>query len=176
MLVVASSAVAGLPTGLVWWLLAPLPMIEKRGDGLYRAGGEGDESAVAADGWFAVLGLGAGVLTAVVVYLLTRPSRLAPLFGLATGGALGAVVAWQVGSALGPSALETTARGRPVGSTFDGPLDVSAAGVLLAWPLAAVITFFALAAGADAGEASPPEVIDRSDGVSPDAGSPLAPR
>ncbi len=62
------SALAGLPVGLVWWLVAPLPRIAKRADGLYRAGGEGNEAAIAADGWFAVLAVVAGVVTALVVY------------------------------------------------------------------------------------------------------------
>jgi hypothetical protein len=48
-LVAVSSMLAGLPVGVVWWLLAPLPQVVKRSDGIYRAG-EGDESSVAADG------------------------------------------------------------------------------------------------------------------------------
>ena len=146
------SALAGLPVGLVWWLVAPLPRIAKRADGLYRAGGEGNEAAIAADGWFAVLAVLAGVVTALVVYLMSRPGRVAPLVGLAVGGLLGAVVAWRFGVLLGPGPIESTARGLEVGARFDGPLDVSALGVLLAWPLAAVITYFAVSAGSETGD------------------------
>ena len=95
--VVVLSALAGLPVGLLWRAVAPLPRIIKRADGLYRAGGEGNEAAIAADGWFALLALLAGVLIALVVYLRTRPGRVVPLFALAAGGLLGAVVAWRVG-------------------------------------------------------------------------------
>jgi hypothetical protein len=125
--------------------------VVKRADGLYRAGGESDESAVAADGWFAVLALVTGIVVALVVYLRSRPGRVGPLVGLAIGGAVGAVVAWRTGVLLGPGPLVETAKGLPAGTTFHGPLDVSALGVLLAWPMAAVITYFAVAAGAETG-------------------------
>ncbi len=148
----AASAVAGVPFGIVWWWLAPLSPVEKRADGVYRAGGEADEAAVAADGWFAVLALGVGIAVALVVYLRTRPGRVGPLLSLVTGGLLGSLVAWQVGHLLGPEALEATARGLEVGARFSAPLDLSAYAVLLGWPIGAVITYFAVSAGADAGE------------------------
>lgn len=141
-----------MPVGVVWWLVAPLTLVQKRADGLFRAGGEVDESAVAADGWFAVLALATGILVALVVYLRTRPGRVGPLLALAGGGVLGAVVAWRTGALLGPGDLEATARSLPVGARFDAPLDVSAYGVLLAWPMGAVITYFAVAAGAETSE------------------------
>jgi hypothetical protein len=91
----------------------------------------------------------AGVLVALVVYLRTRPGRLGPLLGLVVGGVLGSVVAWRTGAMLGPDSLLSTAAGLKVGARFEGPLDLSAYGVLLAWPLGAVITYFAVAAGAE---------------------------
>ncbi len=159
------SALAGLPVGLLWYAVAPLARIIKRADGLYRAGGEGNEAAIAADGWFAFLTLLAGVLIALAVYLRTRPGRVVPLLALAAGGLLGAAVAWRVGVLLGPGPIEETARGLAVGTRFDAPLDVSALGVLLAWPMGAVITYFAVSAGADAGELAPDDdaAVSRSD-------------
>jgi len=165
--VVGWSALAGLPVGLVWWLVTPLPRIAKRADGLYRAGGEGNEAAIAADGWFAVLAVIAGVVTALVVFVMSRPARVPPLIGLAVGGLLGAVVAWRFGVLLGPGDINSTARGFEVGARFDGPLDVSALGVLLAWPLAAVITYFAVSAGSEAGD----PLAGRDDGSSSDGSS-----
>ena len=162
---------AGLPVGVVWWLLAPLPQVMKRADGIYRTG-EGDESSVAADGWFALTALVAGVLVALVVYLRTRPARLGPLLGLVVGGGLGAVVAWRTGALLGPGSLVSTAAGLKVGARFEGPLDLSAYGVLLAWPLGAVITYFAVAAGAEV-TADEPDVEPLSPA---DPGAPSEPR
>ncbi len=186
-LVVAASALAGLPVGLVWWLVAPLPPIVKRAGGLFRGGGEGNEAAIAADGWFVALALAAGIVTALVVYLCTRPGRVGPLLGLAVGGVLGAVVAWRFGALLGPGPIEATAAGLPAGSSFDGPLTVSAYGVLLGWPMAAVITYFAVAAGAESSEpratavaghdssAEPPARGDRPDAADETSAPPTSP-
>jgi hypothetical protein len=173
------SALAGLPVGVVWWLVAPLVEVQKRADGLYRVSGEGDESVIAADGWFALLTVVAGILVALTVYVRTRPGRVGPLVAVVVGGFAGAVVAWQVGHLLGPGSLEATARGLAAGTRFQGPLDVSAYGVLLAWPMAAVITYFAIAAGAETGDHEPaPEVVDLTRGaeVSPGAAEPSGPR
>ena len=176
-LVVVCSVLVALPVGLVWWLLAPLTLVEKRSDGLYRVGGEGDESAVAADGWFAAITVVAGILVALVVYLRTRPGRVVPLVALVVGGVLGSLTAWQLGHLLGPGALRATAAGLPRGATFHGPLAVSAYGVLMAWPMAAVITYFAVAAGAEAGDHEQPHPTDADarEDVSPGAAEPSGP-
>ena len=177
-LVVVCSVLVAVPVGVTWWLLAPLTLVEKRSDGLYRVGGEGDETAVAADGWFAAITLVAGIVVALVVYLRTRPGRVVPLVALVVGGVLGSLAAWQLGHLLGPGSLQATAAGRPRGATFHGPLDVSAYGVLMAWPMAAVITYFAVAAGAETGdhEQPPEQGPDDRDAVSPGAAEQSGPR
>lgn len=135
-----------------------------------------NESNIAADGWFAVTALVAGILVALVVYLRTRPGRVVPLLALAVGGGLGAVVAWRTGVLLGPAAAESRAKGLAVGTRFDGPLELSALGVLLAWPMGAVITYFAVAAGAetsDAVGAADPQTNPELDAGEPDAVTPV---
>lgn len=183
-LVALCSVLVALPVGVLWWVVAPLSLVLKRSDGLYRAGGEGDEAAVAADGWFAAVTLVTGIVVALVVYLRSRPGRVVPLVALVVGGLLGSVTAWQLGHLLGPGSIEATAAGLRTGATFRGPLDVSAYGVLLAWPMAAVITYFAVAAGAESGEREQPDAISEEqppagahdDAVSPDAGGRSGPR
>jgi hypothetical protein len=172
-LVVVGSAVAGIPVGIVWWLVAPLVPIVKRADGLYRVG-ESNESAVAADGWLAILGVAAGIAVALVVYLASRPGRVGPLLALAGGGVLGAVVAWRTGHLLGPGELVSSARSLPVGGRLSAPLDVSAYGVLLTWPMAAVITYFAVAAGAESGTSGDTEAVAEAHPVGAGA-SPVTP-
>ena len=162
-LVVVCSVLVALPVGLAWWLLAPLTLVEKRSDGLYRVGGEGDETAVAADGWFAAITLVAGIVVALVVYLRTRPGRVVPLRRpWPSAGCSGRSRPGSSGHLLGPGSLQATAAGRPKGATFHGPLDVSAYGVLMAWPMAAVITYFAVAAGAETGDHEQPPDAGRS--------------
>jgi hypothetical protein len=146
------SALAGLPVGLAWWLLAPAARLEKRSEGVFLVRATA-ETAVAADGWFAVCGLVAGTVVAVAAAVLVRDQRLWVLAGLALGGILGSVVAWRLGVVLGPTPVETTAAGVREGARFDGPLGVSALGVLMTWSMAAVAVFFAAVAGLDAGAA-----------------------
>lgn len=143
--------------GILWRLIAPLGVVEVRADGLYRAGGEGDEASIAASGWFLLLGLAVGIVVAALVYLRWRPLDFSMLLGLALGGLLGSVIAWRLGVLLGPDSLDTTARGLKVGSRIDGPLTLPLLGALVAWPLASVIATFGLVAGTsdDAPEPDP---------------------
>jgi DivIVA domain-containing protein len=138
-------AAAGLPTGLVWFLLAPLPRLVVRSNGIFFAS-EG-ETAIAADGWFAVCAATAGLVSALVVFAVIRRARLGALVGLTVGSLLGVLVAWRLGVLLGPAPAREAAKGLAVGTRFDGPLKVSARGVLLVWPLVAVVAYFALTAG-----------------------------
>ena len=147
-LVLLACVVAGAVVGVVWELLTPLPQFQVMGDRILLPGAE-DETAVAADGWFAVCTAVAGVVSAVAVFGQFREARLSVLAGLTLGSLLAAVVAWRVGVALGPDSVRAEAAGLSDGETFSGPLELSALGVLLTWPLTAVITYFALAAGID---------------------------
>jgi hypothetical protein len=147
LLVGLGCAVAGVVVGVVWRVVVPLAELKKTASGVLQVGGA--ETEVAADGWFAVCAALAGVLAAVAAALLLRSGRLGALVGLAAGGLVGAVVAWRVGLLLSPPEIAAAAKVARVGDTFEGPLRMSAYGVLLAWPTAAVITFFAVVAGLD---------------------------
>ena len=147
LLVVLGCAVGGVLVGVVWRLVVPLAVLEKDATGVLQVGGA--ETEVAADGWFAVCAALAGVLAAVAAALLLRSGRLGAVVGLTLGGLVGALVAWRVGLLLSPPEITASAKEARVGDTFEGPLRMSAYGVLLAWPMAAVITFFAIVAGLD---------------------------
>lgn len=138
--------VAGIPTALVWWLLAPVPLLVVRGDGVFLAQAE-TETAVAADGWFALCTATAGLVAALVVFARIRRARVGALLGLTVGGLAAALLTWRLGVLLGPDSIRSTARGLADGTRFDGPLELSARGVLLAWPLVSVVAYFALIAG-----------------------------
>jgi len=136
---------AGVPTGVIWWLLAPEPRLVVRAEGIFFAGES--ESAVAADGWFAICAATAGLVAAVAVFALTRRARVGALLGLAAGGVGASLLAWWLGGVLGPAGVREAAAGLAVGARFDGPLRISARGVLLIWPLVSVVAYFALTAG-----------------------------
>jgi hypothetical protein len=150
-LVVGACVLAASPLlGVVWWLVAPLPVYRVFGDA-YGPTSEG-EAAVAADGWFAVCAATAGLSAALLVFGKVRRTRLGALLGLAVGGLLGAVVTWQVGELLGPGEAAETARRLADGTVFEGPLELGAKGVLFAWPMVSVIAYFGLTAGLEPSE------------------------
>jgi len=141
--------VLGIAAGVLWWLLAPLPEFQLvDGQPVPRSTLE-DETAVAADGWFAVCAAVGGFLSAVLVFFWVRTVRIAALAGLTMGGLVASVVAWRLGVALGPDSLAVQVSGLGNSAVLHGPLHVSAAGVLLVWSLASVVVYFALAAGVE---------------------------
>jgi imidazolonepropionase-like amidohydrolase len=141
-IVLLASLPLGALMGLIWERVAPKAHWMVQGGG--AALGELEQTAfVAADGWFAVLGAATGLLCGAIAFVLFRDrSRMLPV-GLAAGGILGSLIAWQVGQALGPGPIDSHS-GAPDGSTFDGPLDLRAHGVLLSWPLAALLAVLVL--------------------------------
>lgn len=139
---------AAVPTGVAWWLLAPLPRLQVAASGVLVAGGD-SEAFIAADAWFAICTATAGVVCAFLAFIAWRGVSPAVLAGLAVGGSLGALAAWRIGAFLGPPPVDVQAQARSVGALFDGPLELSALGVLVAWPLASVIVYFSLVAGLD---------------------------
>ena len=156
--------VAGLVVGFIWDLVAPLPRFRLESGRVLLAVAE-DETAVAADGWFAVCSAVAGILSAVVVFARVRAARLAALGALTLGGLLAALVAWRVGVALGPDPVTEQVQGLRDGARLDGPLRLGALGVLLAWPLASIVTYFALATGLEPSRPRPAPAR----GVTPDS-------
>lgn len=147
-LTVLGCLVAGALMGVLWSRLAPTAPLR-----LTDAGAVLDEAAsgslIADDGWFAVLGVGLGLVTAVLGWLRWRHRVLAVGTGLAVGSLLGGLLAWRVGGWLGPAPLHVQAAGAQVGAVLHMPLTIRATAVLLVWPITGLITLFALVAGAE---------------------------
>ncbi|PKW07225.1 hypothetical protein SAMN05428944_5709 [Streptomyces sp. 1222.5] len=148
--ITVAMTVCGLLLGLLWWWLAPhVPLVgDESGGGwvVYLKDSEGEQAA-GVDGTFTLLGLGLGLVSAVVVFLLRRRGGVPLVVALGLGGLLGSLVAWRLGVWLGPTS-DVLAHAKAVGKgvTFPAPLKLSAKGALLAWPLAAVLVHLGLTA------------------------------
>lgn len=153
--VLAASSVAGVALGVAWWLVAPVARFEERAGTVVQLG-QGSETAVAADGWFAVCAAVVGVIAGLLAALLVRRDRLVALLSLTAGGVLGSVLAWQLGELLGQAPVEARPGALEDGARVVGPLRLSALGVLLTWPMTAVMVFFGAVAGLDAADHGDP--------------------
>lgn len=136
--------VCGLALGALWLWLAPRVPLVSDGSAIYLKDSEG-EQAIGADGWFTLLGLGMGVLTAAGVYFWRRTGGIVLVVALAVGGLLASVLAWRLGVHFGPP-QNVVAHAKQLGANkvFSAPLQLNAKGALLAWPIASMAAFLGL--------------------------------
>jgi hypothetical protein len=134
-------AVLGVPVGLLWVAAAPRTTYLIAGGRALLADPE-TQTLIAADGWFAVLTAVAGLLCGVAGYILAgRLGELSLLPGLAAGGIAAAIASWRLGHLIGAPAFHHLLRTARDGTAAKGVLDLHAVGVVVAWPLAAVVAF-----------------------------------
>lgn len=141
----------GAPAGLVWSAVAPRPKLLLTSDSPVYANPE-PQAPIAADGWFAVITAVTAVLCGVLVFLVTRrrlydrAHEVASLLGLALGGLGGSMVAWGTGWAVAFATYRERIRTHAAGTEVMGNLQLHAPGVIVVWPLLAVVVFTALLA------------------------------
>ncbi|MDF6021677.1 ABC transporter permease [Streptomyces sp. JH34] len=146
-LTAAVLTVAGVLLGLLWVWLAPRVPLVSDDTAVFLKNSEGEE-AIGADGTFVLLALAFGLVSAAAVFLLRRRGGIPLVVGLALGGLLGSLLAWGLGTWLGPTS-DVVAHAKEVGKgvTFDAPLKLHAVGAaVLAWPIAAMIVHLGLTA------------------------------
>ncbi|WP_233219662.1 DUF2567 domain-containing protein [Micromonospora sp. RP3T] len=119
----------GVPLGLLWAWAAPGTPVRQTPDGAVYAVPQ-PEQPIAADGWFSLLALGFGVLSAITLWVLLRRRRgPVGLLAVTLGGLGAAVVAWQVGRRIGLGTFERLLDTAPPGTDFTKPADLRAGGV-----------------------------------------------
>ena len=161
-------ALLGLAAGPIWRLISPREHYVKYGGEAIPDG----STPIAIDGRFAVIGVVLGLACAVIAYLLAgRLSEIPLAVGLAAGGVVGAVIAWQVGNMPGRAAFEHAAHRAADGIALTGPPDLQAQGVLLIWPLVAVVIFGLLDA-ADFAKRAPRSELPAGDAGEDGVGEP----
>lgn len=138
---VLALAVLGAVGGVVWHLIAPRTELVFSG-GVANFVGPSPAQPVAADGWFAVLALVAGIVTGSLAQTFLRRWMPGAVVGLAVGATLASVVMWRVGHWFGAAAYAAAVHAVHDGEHLYAPLDIRAKGVLLLWPLAATLTVF----------------------------------
>jgi hypothetical protein len=145
-LILVAVTLAGVALGMLWLWLAPRVPLVSNAEGVFLKDTEG-EAAIGADGTFLLLAVGLGALSAAAVFLFRRNGGIALVVALAVGGLLASLLGWGIGVWFGPP-QDVVAHAREVGEgvTFDAYLELRAKGVLLAWPVAAMLVHLGLTA------------------------------
>ncbi|MBL7256595.1 hypothetical protein [Paractinoplanes lichenicola] len=139
--------VLGGPLGLLWRALAPSVPVIDAGQGGVVINDPSPEEFVAADGWFTLLGLGFGLLVALLAWFVLRRDRGPFLLLSVVLGTLGAgwLVAPRVGELMGRADYESWIETAQQGATYMAPPEVHSLGPTLvpAFAAAVVLTLMA---------------------------------
>jgi hypothetical protein len=152
------ASLVGLGVGLLWLAVAPRVEIVRVEQGFVYADSE-PEQAVAADGWFALLGLAAGLVIAVIAWSVLRRHRgLFLLVAMVLGSLVGAWLGWWFAVWLDADAFRALAASAQVGDHLGAPLSLGmtgldhdrlwppkVTGVVLAQPLMVAIAYTTIA-------------------------------
>jgi hypothetical protein len=134
-------AVAGVPAGVLWWLLAPRADFRITDTGPEPIGTISDELLVADDAVLALVLIVTGLVAGLATWFLSRRRGVAAVLALAVGASLTAVLAWQVGELLG--AGPTRAQLTEVGARVTTALRLGSVAVLAVAPFAALLAYLA---------------------------------
>ncbi|MBF8188695.1 hypothetical protein ITP53_23780 [Nonomuraea sp. K274] len=137
---VLTLATLGVAAGLVWSGLSPRAPYQVTEQGPVLAD-LSTQALIAADGWFAVITGGLGLLCGGVAWFAARRWMLPVLLGLCAGGVAGALLTLWVGSTFTIGAVMVEAAAAPGVKIVPGALKLTASGVLVSWPLLAVGLF-----------------------------------
>jgi hypothetical protein len=139
--------VLGGPLGLIWAWLAPSVPVLDAGQGGIVVNDPSPEEYIAADGWYTLLGLGFGLLVAIVVWLVLRRDRGPFLLLGVVLGTLGAgyLVGPWIGGLIGKGNYQHWQETAAQGATYFAPPQVHSVGPKLVPAFAAAIVLTLLA-------------------------------
>jgi peptidoglycan/LPS O-acetylase OafA/YrhL len=151
-------AALGLALGAVWSAVAPWVPALRTADGAVLAQPE-QEQMVAGEGWYLIITVLAGIVVAVLAWVLLRRHRGVPvLLGVVVGAIAGGILAYWLGHHIGLAHARYLADHAAVGTTFSIPPNLRAQqvglwhgwlpyakGDVLAMAIAAVVTYILLA-------------------------------
>lgn len=169
--------------GMLWEWIAPAPTYVNLSGEVYLNNQDSSEF-IAADGWFLILGLLAGVLCALLGYWRWR-GNLGVIVAMGVAAVPAAYIAREVGQAFGPAPIQQTALSLAENATISGEIRVGAHGVLFSWAVGVLLTYLSLIGGLersvpDEGETvqgwGPPTAFESPNGalVPPDGDDPAA--
>lgn len=132
-------ALAGIPAGVLWRVLAPRADFRITEAGPVPVGTPSSELLAAVDGVFVLVLSGAGLLAGLVAWLLRRRRGVAVVLALALGTAATGLVAWQVGELLapGPSREQLT----EVGARVSTGIELGSLPALAVAPFVALLVY-----------------------------------
>jgi hypothetical protein len=93
----------GVAWGLLWWWIAPTAATQVIDGAVYLSGH--DNLFASQDSWFAIIGAGAGAVLSAGWPALTRRTPVAGVVAGLVGSAVAGLIAWWIGTFLGPDPL-----------------------------------------------------------------------
>lgn len=143
-IMIAALAVAGLPAGLVWWLLAPRADFRITSDGPTPIGNPSAELLVADDVIFTLVVAGLGLLAGLVLWFRRGFRGVAAVVALALGTLAAGALASQLGELLGPG--PSAAALKQVGARVTTGLHLESLPALAIGPAVGLLAYFVAAA------------------------------
>lgn len=132
-------ALAGVPAGLAWWVLAPRAVFRITADGPEPVGSPSDELLIADDASFVLVLAVVGLIAGAAAWRLRRRRGVATIVAVAVGALATSVVAWQVGEVLGVG--PTQAQIEDVGALVTTSLSLGSPAALAVAPFMAVLAY-----------------------------------
>jgi hypothetical protein len=136
----AATAVAGIPAGYIWALLAPRALAQVVSHGAANVVNPETTAFIAADAWFGLIAAIGGLLTGAAGYFLVVRRRGAPAaLGLLLGGLAAAALMLWIGDNYGHASFQHKLLTRPAGTYLHASLSLGSKSAVTFWPLFAAL-------------------------------------